>query len=846
MNYFVLLSLLILCCSSVLAIEVSDVSIDGITEHAARFYFETDVPASTRISWEANGITRNQTNAALNTKRQWYISGLAPDTEYDLCLQGYIGDEISECYQTSVRTLPESEPISDPEPPREYVDVSMPTMSGTTFEVNSADCNDPQDGLQALINQAQGGDTIEIPAGMVCNGIYTLPARPQNDDDWIIIRTNTSDSSLPLGERITPNDTSKMAKLQSNSFTVLLSGPNSWCPGSGSLMYNKLNNSLHNGMNILYRCLDGVAKEYEPVPFTNGSRLPATCTPGSWFFNSTDGLMSMNKFDQYAYQCVAPNEYVQMRFSQNGEPLLVAEDGAHHYRLIGLELTRVPPATNDPHPSILQNNGARILGSLQANLISLKEGSHHIILDRVYIHGNGFPERIRVGLGWGSDYSALIDSRIDRIQIWKSNGFAGGEEAPVAIHFGAPGPALIHNNYIDTPGITVFADGGVNPPHDVVISNNHITASLNYFDGSADPDEYFHFNRHRFELKRGVRFVIKNNLIENSWSVVNQGALIALTPRPPFGGSNAPYNYTTGVRDILFENNVLRNAPQFLILTGGNGLTSAVPNPITTQRIKFHNNLIYNITGSVWNSPKQYLGGTGKSGVVFSVGGGVQDLVITHNTIFNNTGDFVRLFHYEGGNTRNSDLRLNDNLLVNPGFAYFMLGNGVMGRAVGSNLNYLNNVWVEGEDPAWAFEGNTIMWGREGNTLALDDDFSSSNEWMDSLDEVGFFDIAANDFSLREDSVLNNRASDGTDPGVDWSIISLVLNQEVVETPIPPPPPAPSPNDLDGDGQVDISDVVFLINLVVQETGGDINDDGEGNIIDIMQFVRQLLDNNQI
>jgi Putative Ig domain len=59
--------------------------------------------------------------------------------------------------------------------------------------------------LQAALNTAACGDTIELAAGATFAGVFTLPAKPCDDLHWIIIRTSAPDASLPPeGTRITP------------------------------------------------------------------------------------------------------------------------------------------------------------------------------------------------------------------------------------------------------------------------------------------------------------------------------------------------------------------------------------------------------------------------------------------------------------------------------------------------------------------------------------------------------------------------------------------------------------------------------------------------------------------
>jgi len=63
----------------------------------------------------------------------------------------------------------------------------------------------PGGNLQTALNNANCGDTIQLAAGATFAGLFTLPAKPCDDQHWIIVRTSAPDSSLPPeGTRMTP------------------------------------------------------------------------------------------------------------------------------------------------------------------------------------------------------------------------------------------------------------------------------------------------------------------------------------------------------------------------------------------------------------------------------------------------------------------------------------------------------------------------------------------------------------------------------------------------------------------------------------------------------------------
>ena len=59
--------------------------------------------------------------------------------------------------------------------------------------------------LQAALNKANCGDTVELQAGASFTGAFVLRAKPCDDLHWIIIRSSAADSALPAeGTRMTP------------------------------------------------------------------------------------------------------------------------------------------------------------------------------------------------------------------------------------------------------------------------------------------------------------------------------------------------------------------------------------------------------------------------------------------------------------------------------------------------------------------------------------------------------------------------------------------------------------------------------------------------------------------
>ena len=85
--------------------------------------------------------------------------------------------------------------------PRVYLQSSLADTPapGTTIQVAAGD------DLQGALNAANCGDTVALAAGATFTGLFQVPAKPCDDQHWIVVRTSAPDSSLPAeGTRLTP------------------------------------------------------------------------------------------------------------------------------------------------------------------------------------------------------------------------------------------------------------------------------------------------------------------------------------------------------------------------------------------------------------------------------------------------------------------------------------------------------------------------------------------------------------------------------------------------------------------------------------------------------------------
>ncbi|HEY7543802.1 MAG TPA: right-handed parallel beta-helix repeat-containing protein, partial [Blastocatellia bacterium] len=92
--------------------------------------------------------------------------------------------------------------------PRETVNTTTPAQTGKIISVLSGG------DLQAALNAAQPGDTVEIAAGATFTGKFYFRDKVDNGK-WIIVRSSRA-SELPEGQRVSPADAPKMARLVPN------------------------------------------------------------------------------------------------------------------------------------------------------------------------------------------------------------------------------------------------------------------------------------------------------------------------------------------------------------------------------------------------------------------------------------------------------------------------------------------------------------------------------------------------------------------------------------------------------------------------------------------------------
>lgn len=110
---------------------------------------------------------------------------------------------------TTSTPTPSTGTVAAPAPPQ-LLSFSYPRVTGKSWVVQ------PTDNLQSILNNAQRGDEIVLPAGATFTGNFVLPAKSGTAaNGWILVRSN---KSLPgPGTRVTPANASLMPRIMTAS-----------------------------------------------------------------------------------------------------------------------------------------------------------------------------------------------------------------------------------------------------------------------------------------------------------------------------------------------------------------------------------------------------------------------------------------------------------------------------------------------------------------------------------------------------------------------------------------------------------------------------------------------------
>jgi len=285
--------------------------------------------------------------------------------------------------------------------------------------------------------------------------------------------------------------------------------------------------------------------------------------------------------------------------SPNNEPVIQTAPGAHHWRLLMLELQ----GNADPQSDILA------LGSGSSAQNSLAQVPHDLVVDRVYIHGDPTRGQKR-GIALNSATTTITNSYISDCK-------RDGQDAQAIAGWNGPGPFVISNNYLEGAAENVLF-GGADPairdlvPSDIRITGNLISKPLSWRGDNWDV-------KNLLELKNARRVTIDHNILQNNWQAAQVGFAILFNVRNQDGG--CPW---CEVNQVTFEHNIVQHSASGISVLGfDDGHPSR-----QAQGIAIRNNLFEDIDSDHW----------GGGGYWLQLVNGPRDITIDHNTIIQDHG----------------------------------------------------------------------------------------------------------------------------------------------------------------------------------------------------------------
>lgn len=197
-----------------------------------------------------------------------------------------------------------------------------------------------------------------------------------------------------------------------------------------------------------------------------------------------------------------------------------------------------------------------------------------------------------------------------------------------------PGPYILSNGYFSGAGLPMHYDdsgGPFLPRSDFTVNRNYFTTPAKYQSTQSGSDGLRYFNRQIIEWKGGQRIQMDGDIFDNCFIEVNSvGACSVVTPR---GGG-----YVT---DWDVTNN------SFLNTGGGTEIATPVdslqPDSKPAARQRIQNNLALIDAWHHYNS----IPGVANPNGIFNYGGyGSEDILINHNTVYNELGTSPGFIHW--------------------------------------------------------------------------------------------------------------------------------------------------------------------------------------------------------
>jgi hypothetical protein len=355
-----------------------------------------------------------------------------------------------------------------------------------------------------------------------------------------------------------------------------------------------------------------------------------------------------------AFNCASTKNVVaKLLMSGGGSGPIVFAAGANHYRLMGLEITRMA--------------GTGIIYSFAS--ITSGGTANNLIFDRVWMHGTAQDETTRgIELG-GSTYVSVIDSFFTDFHCISVTGACTDSQT---INGGLGndqmGPYKITDNFLEAAGENILFGGGAATltPTDIQISQNHMFKPMTWlkgqpgFVGGANGNPFVVKNH--IELKNAQRVLVDGNIMEDTWGGYTQvGFGVLLTPKNPGGTTPCPMCQVT---DVTVRYSTISHVGAGLQIA--NGAADAGTFAFDGERYSIHDITIDDIDAVKFIGPGEFAQVSVSAGAPL-----LQNVTINHVTAF-------------------------------PAIFQFIIGDQVGPNAQMKNFVFTNSIVNAGTNPLWS------------------------------------------------------------------------------------------------------------------------------------------------
>jgi hypothetical protein len=390
--------------------------------------------------------------------------------------------------------------------------------------------------------------------------------------------------------------------------------------------------------------------------------------------------------------------------SGNGAPAIQTAPGAHHWRLMLLEVQANAGGGGD----------VVTLGDGSAAQTSLAQIPHDLLVDRVYLHGDPALGQKR-GIALNSASTTITGCYISDIK-------AVGQDAQAIAGWNGPGPFTITNDYLEASTENLMF-GGADPavpnlvPADITIVGNDFAKQTSWRGSNWAV-------KNLIELKNARRVEIRDNTFSYNWAAGQSGFAVLFTVRNQDG--NCPW---CQVDHVTFEENVVSHTGAGIQILGTDNNHPSQQ----TQTILIRNNVFVDLDSSHW----------GGNGYFLSLTGGPRDITIDHNTIASDHGSGV----IQADGAPILQFTFTNNLAKHNAFGIIGTNHGVGNDSISAYL------------PGATITSNVLAGGTAGRYPA-GNSFPTTAQF-----ESQFVSYANGDLHLISGSVWHDAGTDGRDLG---------------------------------------------------------------------------------